>query len=618
MSNDTKALVEKLSAKYLPEIIRATPNVIARFKHSGNLYRYLATQIPILVDEQLPPALESYMEKMDTPATFTGDYIGFSTRRAAKVVAEGAVYLASQAGEDPNDYIMHASREVQTILAHEFTHILCDHIAQEQAHGKHFKDKYSYRLAEEIQANRGYMVDAGSWVYAMGITDEYYKDKIPELPTARTLPNIYQAIKNSLGDKVDEIAKQPESQQQQSQEQKQGEQNEEQPNENNKGGKSNENSQKEEGNGQPNNSPANQQTDQSENSGKPEGRSTEKNQGESQGSTGGQEQADNQGELSQEQQRRIQKMAKQMENDHTPETSVEQMLGIKPQEPGKEGENKQTIEVPEYDNSDGDTQPTSGQGSPFGMGGMGSGPLGDTPEEMLKNLNEKMDKKNIEKALARLRSEIKGNVSKGRTKSYSRPPRRTLEGDLMKKGIKKDARFNPSILVALDKSGSMDCTKVTAVATAVDNIVKQLGRDISNCYICLHDGTVKECQKLGNWKDVVRRYYASGGNQFSEVYRQAQRLGCDVVLNVGDGLDEITSNRVSHSKKQVFGGKQITWFDVIVSQLGGYSSHYWTARGIDEKHGVKRIPLDICGGLTPLEQCDKKTIEDYIRRNDEW
>lgn len=594
--NPDKSKVEKLARECLADVQRITPKIVDEFKRSGNMYRYLATQIPVLIDEQIPPMVMANLREKGSAACFTGDYVAISTELTAEIIAEGLLYRAFVQGVDENRFAIYVDKEIRTILAHEFTHILCDHIGRQVAHSKKFKDVWSFTMACEIQANRGYNVDETSFVYGTGVTEKEYESAVPDIKSARTLESIYQAIKETLKDKVDE-----ETQKSQSKE--------------NKGDKANENSEKEEGDGQPNKAPANQKANESQSSSNSSVQPNEANQGESQGSTGGQKSENHKGELSGRQKQLIQKMAEQMKKDKTPATSVQELLGLKPTENSKKGEMQ---EVPEYDNSDGDTSECVGSGSPFGMGGLGTSALGETPEEMLMALNEKMDKENIKKALARLRATIKGNVSKGRTKSYSRPPRRTVEGDLMKKGIKKDTRFSPSILVALDKSGSMDSTRVTQMATAVDNIVKQLGRDISNCYICLHDGQVQECQKLGNWKAVVQKYYASGGNQFSEVYRQAQKLGCDVVLNVGDGLDEITSNRGSHGKKQVFGGKQITWFDVIVSQLDDYSRHYWIARGIDEKHGVKRVPLDICGGLIPLEQCNKQNIEDYVAKNDEW
>ena len=214
--------------------------------------------------------------------------------------------------------------------------------------------------------------------------------------------------------------------------------------------------------------------------------------------------------------------------------------------------------------------------------------------------------------------------------TYSRPSRRASDNDLFKKGKKNDARFNPSILLALDSSGSMSSTTIKQVTEATVDIIKALGRDISNCYICLHDGKVYNLQKLKDYKKAINGYNPHGGNNFYKVYKKAVELNCDVVLNVGDGLDSIedwaycfTKDGNEKTGKGLLKiNKKLTWYDCLVYKLTEDSMEwYFKSIDIDEKlGGVKRKTLDLVGSLRPksdfieqLEENLKKTIEERRR-----
>lgn len=245
--------------------------------------------------------------------------------------------------------------------------------------------------------------------------------------------------------------------------------------------------------------------------------------------------------------------------------------------------------------------------SDHGAGGLGSDDK-RTPREVLSQYNDKYKQKQIAKNLSRLRGIIQGDLGKAKTKTYSRPPRRTVEGDLLKKGDKRDRRSTPSILVALDSSGSMNSVKVNEVAVAIDSIVKQLGRNTSNCYICLHDGNTHHENKLKDWRETTSCYHANGGNNFGNVYELAKQKNCKVVLNVGDGLDRVTVNRGKAPVKKDY-NDGIIWYDVIVSEMESSSDSYYGLCRVDAERGLKRKQIDLCNGLIPERDVPEKHIE---------
>ena len=162
----------------------------------------------------------------------------------------------------------------------------------------------------------------------------------------------------------------------------------------------------------------------------------------------------------------------------------------------------------------------------------------------------------------------------------------------------------------------MSSTTVKQVTEATVDIIKALGRDISNCYICLHESKVYNLEKLKDYKKAINGYNPNGGNDFLKVYEKAIELNCDVVLNVGDGIDSISDSAYywgKDIKNDKNNKKDITWYDCLIYKLDDSATEYYhTAVYMDEKlSGVKRKTLDLVGSLRPKEDFKKEIEEHY-------
>ena len=498
------------------------------FKSIDSPYNYLIREYPILVDDELPPAYVMALINAESPAMFTGDYVAVSTKLVAKTVIEGALIRADKvamvgiSGSGLTD-------EILTIIAHEYTHALYNHTVLRQRFHKKTKgkDDKTFMLACEIQANRGVYVNKTALVYELGVTEEKFIKDVPDIATAKTLDNIYIALKNVYKDKI----------------------------ENNQQGKGKEDNKDE-------------------------------NQGDKQGQ---QQQSGSQGEeseagkeLNDVQQKALDRLFKQEEKKGTSSGFLHDYS---------------EDEVEDYSEKDART--------------------------ILEEYNQRAETAKIKKSLLKLRAVLKGDLSKGKVPTYSRPSRKSsADSGLFKKGKKNDARFNPSILLALDSSGSMSSTTIKQVTEATVDIIKALGRDISNCYICLHDGKVYNLQKLKDYEEVLKTYQPNGGNNFLRVYQKAVELNCDVVLNVGDGLDSIEDwaycfrkdGNDKTGKGLLKTNKKLTWYDCLVYKLDDDAAKwYYQENYKDEKlGGVKRKTLDLVGSLRPKEDFTEK-IEESLK-----
>ena len=533
-------------------------------KNSNSPYSYLIREYPILVDDEMPTAYSITLLKADSPAMFTGDYVAISTYLVAKTIMEGILAKVRKRGARVIVASNNLTTEILTIIAHEYTHALYNHGVLRQRFHKRTggKDDKTYMFACEIQANRGVYVNRDAFVYELGVNEEKFIDDVPDIATAKTLDNIYIAIKNVYKDKIE-----------------------------------NNNNNNEENNKDENQSNKQGQKQQSGDGDK--GEENKQNQGDKQGQkqqSKQQSKSDSQGEesetgkeLNSEQKEALDRLFKQEEKKDTSASFLHDY---------------DEEEVEEDNEKDART--------------------------LLNEYNQRVETAKIKKSLLKLRAVLKGDLSKGKVPTYSRPSRRASDNDLFKKGKKNDARFNPSILLALDASGSMSSTTVKQVTEATVDIIKALGRDISNCYICLHDGKVYNLQKLKDYEEVLKTYRPSGGNNFLRVYQKAVELNCDVVLNVGDGLDSIEDwaycFRKDGNEKTCKGllktNKKLTWYDCLVYKLTEDSMEwYFKSIDIDEKlGGVKRKTLDLVGSLRPksdfieqLEENLKKTIEERRR-----
>lgn len=529
--------IEKVH-KWCEENIRTIIDIY--FKRSNSIYSYLTREYPILVDDEMPTAYMVSLAKADSPAMFTGDYVAISTALTAKSILEGAQIRARKRPpitviEAPNLPI-----EIATIIAHEYTHALYNHtVLRERFHKRTGgKDDKTYMFACEIQANRGVYVDRNAFVYELGVTEEKFIKDVPDIATAKTLDNIYIAIKNVYKDKI-----------------------------NQQGGEKNEN----QSNGQKQQQQSGNQSEESE-----QNQNNKQGQKQQQQQSGGNSEENEEGkELNATQQEALNRLFKQEEKKDTATGFLHDY----------------SEDEVEHDNE-------------------------KDAKTLLKEYNQRVETAKIKKSLLKLRAVLKGDLSKGKVPTYSRPSRRQSDGDLFKKGKKNDARFNPSILLALDSSGSMSSTTVKQVTEATVDIIKALGRDISNCYICLHESKVFNLEKLKDYKKAINGYNPNGGNDFLKVYEKAIELNCDVVLNVGDGIDSIQDSayyRGKDIKNDKNNKKDITWYDCLIYKLDDNAAEYYhTAVYMDEKlSGVKRKTLDLVGSLRPASDFKKEIEEHY-------
>lgn len=523
------------------------------FKNSNSPYSYLIREYPILVDDEMPTAYSITLLKADSPAMFTGDYVAISTYLVAKTIMEGILAKVRKRGVRVIVASNNLTKEILTIIAHEYTHALYNHEVLRQRFHKRTggKDDKTYMFACEIQANRGVYVNRDAFVYELGVNEEKFIDDVPDIATAKTLDNIYIAIKNVYKDKIENN------------------------NNNNQEDKKDDNNQ------------SNKQGQQQQSGS--QGEENKQNQGnkqQQQSKSGSQSEESETGkELNSEQKEALDRLFKQEEKKDTSASFLHDY---------------DEEEVEEDNEKDART--------------------------LLKEYNQRVETAKIKKSLLKLRAVLKGDLSKGKVPTYSRPSRRASDNDLFKKGKKNDARFNPSILLALDSSGSMSSTTIKQVTEATVDIVKALGRDISNCYICLHRSKVFNLEKLKDYKKAINGYNPNGGNNFLNVYQKAVELNCDVVLNVGDGLDSIEDwaycftkdGNEKTGKGLLKTNKKLTWYDCLVYKLTEDSMEwYFKSIDIDEKlGGVKRKTLDLVGSLRPksdfieqLEKNLKKTIE---------
>lgn len=534
--------VEKVD-KWCKDRIRWVIDVY--FKSIDSPYNYLIREYPILVDDELPPAYVAALINAEAPAMFTGDYVAVSTKLVAKTVIEGALIRAEKVamvGISSGGLV----DEILTIIAHEYTHALYNHgVLRQRFHKKtKGKDDKTFMLACEIQANRGVYVNKNSLVYELGVTEEKFIKDVPDIATAKTLDNIYIALKNVYKDKID----------------------------------NNNNENKENNNNDENQSNKQGQQQQSGNQSE-ENKQNQGNRQQSKQQSGSQSEESETGkELNSEQQKALDRLFKQEEKKGTSSGFL-------------------------HDYSEDEVEDDSEKDA----------------RTLLNEYNQRVETAKIKKSLLKLRAVLKGDLSKGKVPTYSRPSRRASDNNLFKKGKKNDARFNPSILLALDSSGSMSSTTIKQVTEATIDIIKALGRDISNCYICLHDGKVYNLQKLKDYEEVLKTYQPNGGNNFLRVYQKAVELNCDVVLNVGDGLDSIEDwaycfrkdGNDKTGKGLLKTNKKLTWYDCLVYKLDDDAAKwYYQENYKDEKlGGVKRKTLDLVGSLRPKEDFTEKNEE---------
>lgn len=174
--------------------------------------------------------------------------------------------------------------------------------------------------------------------------------------------------------------------------------------------------------------------------------------------------------------------------------------------------------------------------------------------ERLQVLTELAYNSEIKKTLSKIKGSLAGELSKEKVGTYSRPSRKASDDGLMRRGTKRGATKRPSILIALDESGSMDSTAVKTAATAVKLISKTIGRNRADVTICSFSCGINRKAKLRNYEQVVNSYNPRGGTNFASVIDLAKREKVDVVLCIGDGEDVLPS--------ETYG---IKWIDILIT-----------------------------------------------------
>lgn len=218
-----------------------------------------------------------------------------------------------------------------------------------------------------------------------------------------------------------------------------------------------------------------------------------------------------------------------------------------------------------------------------------------TPKDRLDKEYARWERKEVKKELKKMKGLIRGAISKNRESTYARPTRRpiTSGSSLIKKGVRYEKSYSPKVLIAMDSSGSMCSTTMKEVACAIENIFKDLGKPKVGSYICKHESTVSDVKPMREWDKVVESYHPSGGNCFLNVVREANKLGVDVVLNIGDGQDVVNRRAYDSDGKNLdpecasFLGSNRKWFDVLVTDKNN-NAYYLEEKEVDEKSGFHR------------------------------
>lgn len=551
------------------------------------LYARLIERFPIVM-ENIPPVYKQQLDDLDTCAMTIGDLVFLDIENLARVLTE----LNNKYRAHPDKYVYwDAAGEVESILAHEYTHILCQHVRQGQrffdSNNRESKYVRAFMMACEIEANRGYMVNRHSVMYGVGVTEETF----PSTKEAKYLPEIYQILKKEFGKSINEVKSEKEEKEEQKQGKKQ--QKQKSPSE---GSKSSQDEQKQEngsdtdsesksaqtGENEPNSSKNNSGEESKGDKGE-EGKekTSESSQSQSQPSSGGDESEEEAGSksLNEKQVKAIKQML-----SHEGTNTEERMVATDLVSSTDESEEEFLDEVLES----------------LGMSTGGTDACKDylklSPRDKLSAFNESWKANNIRSELAKLKGVIEGTVARERARTYARQSRKEGEGGLMRKGVKRGARSCPRILLALDSSGSMSVTTMTSVASAIAEIFKTCGRPTKGCYICKHNHRVSKPVPMKQWETVAKSFYADGGNDFTKVMVEALSLGVDVVLNVGDGWD-YTDRNADVTRRFTKAG--IKWYDVNVIKNRGQGEQilrlYKEENNNRHKPHIERTLIDLTG-----------------------
>ena len=529
--------------EYTQEQIKAAIPFAVKKLCEESYYAPLVERYPILVDEQVPK-LQKHDIVVNKSCACT------DANNVYVLTAEMAKHFKAMT-DTFNDYDTDRNLidNVAAILAHEYTHVLCQHKKIGNAMGKITKaEQRCFLLACEIEANRGDKVDISNnnWdthhtmVYRSGVTDS----DIPETKKDKYLPQIYATLLN--------MYKEQEQKFQQLLEQIK----------NNDMADAIEGGKKGKGtkNGKENKNTVQGESQTGTDTGEMVDDATDNDSvNRQQNGTGKEDKDDNESECEWEEltQEQIEASIKTLENET--ERAHDQRPG---DETGIGLESPYVEYKPEL-----------------------------TPKENLERNYERWHEKQVKKELAKMKGLIRGNISKNKEKTYARPTRRPITGSggLIKKGVRYEKSYSPKVLIAMDSSGSMCSTTMKEVACAIENIFKDLGKPKTGSWICKHESNVSDVKPMRQWKEVVESYYPSGGNCFLHVLEKANELGVDVVLNIGDGQDTVYREYGGDGSAEInkFKNAGRQWFDVLVTNKNE-NRYYQEEAYYDEQKGFHR------------------------------
>lgn len=561
------------------------------YQKKVGMYVPLLRRLDIYIDDEIPPKVHKDMEAHGNAPMCMTDCRALSIDRQFLYDMLNASRFAHIKDNREHPSFIHSfpslRQEVRNVLVHEFTHALCQHTWQAnrvmngilKKNGKVQNKEYlAMMMACEVEANRGYGIDRYASIYHCAVTDS---DPYPKAREAKYLMDIYEVILKEYSDDLEQdfdfAQKMIKQAMEDAQERKQqnasegGKQGQEQPTD--KGGDEGENQDGSEG-----------QTDSGD---------------ASKGQSGGSESKNDPLEgLTDEQRKRVQLMVDAL-TDPSNQITPRQY-------------------DPDFDAGNITEEDLEAGGSAYGVGGGGIDASGKTPEKVLAEWENIYNADVIAKSLEKLKGNMVGTIAKERVSTYSRQARRDSSDGLLKKGTKRSSRSVPKILVALDKSGSMSSTTTAQATEALAKIFDITGRPTEGCWICLHDGCVKDVKPFKKWKDTIAHFYPSGGNDFSDVIREANKLGVDVVLNVGDAGDSI-HRKPAECKKFRNAGRR--WIDVNIAKGSREYNSEWVERVFMEdfaQTGIVREWEDLTGGFTltadEVVQSAKKAYPEAVKK----
>lgn len=526
--------------KYTANNVKSAIKTAIDYMTTYSYYGPLIERFPIKVDDEMIQDAIDSIEANNSCACADSNNVFISTKLMADMINADIDYKGAEYNCDLRDNVI-------TIIAHEYSHILARHSDIGVRLAAKYNNKppkvvwYAHLYACEVEANRGHCVDSSTAVYACGITEDDY----PDVKKLKYYPELFEwflkqnkDIQQKLMKMLEKVAKDMEAN--------------DQMNSDGNGGTSGDKNDKDK-NGEKdksNNERGESLKDKSaRDTGSKNSNDTSKND---KGKDKGDDEDDDWEELTKEQLQKA--IDNASESCHDIQGNSERGLGLE----------DSTV--------------------PF--------KVELTQKERLEKEYDRWEEKRVKNEFKKMKGLIKGVTSKNREHTYARPTRRPIDGssNLIKKGVRYEKSYSPKVLIAMDSSGSMCSTTMKEVACAIENIFKDLGKPKDGCYICKHESDVSDIRPMREWKTVVESYYPCGGNDFVKVAKAANKLGVDVVLNIGDGQDVLNRGNNMNETCRQFVGNGRKWFDVLVTSKGD-NQYYKRESEYDRNVGFNREPI---------------------------